>query len=364
MSSLLFYIILFIVVFALQSFAIRISNKRLGKVIILGSFLLILLMMGFRYNVGVDYAGHLGIYNSFLGKDFADIWSGSGDVGMKLIIGTLAVNGLDAKIMFWIYGILTLYPIYKINKNDDFRNLPFSMLVFNLTILPACLNIMRQGAAMSFVLLAFDYARHNAKMKKIIIAIAMAVILHTSALMMLPFLIVYWLSRKYNKRFWIWSLVIAVLLSIASVTFLSGILDDMGLSEYNYQLVVTKNMVLYGGAVMYDLVIYAIILLLSLLGQKKERKNTESKDFLSLIIGGTIFEYVGSATKFFSRISYYFSIFQVLLIPELLQNIDKKRTRFIMEVVCVAVLIGLFVFRCYVQGYYGIFPYQTWLVLE
>lgn len=369
MLSVLFYLTVFLVVFVLQSYAVKIKNKFLQKVVILSSFLLILLVIGLRFEIGVDYVGHVNLYNSFIGESFTEIWSHGGDVGTKLIIGGAASAGFDVKFIFWVYGLLTLYPIYKINKNSDFKHLALSTLIFNLTILPACLNIMRQGAAMSFILLAFDYIRHGSKIRKILLWMIIAVILHTSALLMIPFLCVYWLSKKYNKKFWPWALIITGLFSVAFMTFMKNMFGEMGFSDYDYQLDVTRSMNLSFGVLVYNSIYYIMLALLMFVGSKeKKRKGEKNADeessMLSLLVSGSIFEFVGSATKYLSRISYYFSIFQVLLIPEVLQNIENRKTRFYLKMISILVLVGLFIFRCYVQGYYGIIPYQSWLLME
>ena len=311
MLSVLFYLTVFLLVFVLQSCAVKIKNKFLQKFVVLLSFLLILLVIGLRFEIGVDYAGHVNLYNSFVGESFAEIWSHSGDIGTKLIIGGAASAGFDVKLIFWIYGLLTLYPIYKINKNSGFKYLALSTLVFNLTILPACLNIMRQGAAMSFVLLAFDYIRHGSKIRKILSWMIIAVILHTSALLTAPFLCVYWLSKKYNKKFWPWALIITGLFSVAFMTFMKNMFGEMGFSDYNYQLNVTRSMNLSLGVLVYNSVYYIMLVLLMLVGskgkkQKGEKNTNEKSSMLSLLVSGSIFEFVGSATKYLSRISYYF----------------------------------------------------------
>lgn len=366
MTSVLFYLFVFAIVFFLQVCAKNTKNVALGKILVLSSFSILLLLIGLRFEVGTDYVGHIETYEGFVGKDFAEIWSGNGDVGSKLIIGGLAVTGNDAKIIFWIYGLLTLYPLYKVNKNSGFKYLAYSTLVFNLTIFPVCLNIMRQGAAMAFILLAFDFARRNGRIYKVLICSLLAICLHTSALLMVPFILVYYFSKMHSKRLYVLTVLLITVISISFLTFLKTIFAEVGFSNYDYQLVVTRSMNLSGGTILYNVVFYLMLFFLLLLFRSGNSKN-EKKDVAYMIImlaGGSMFELVGSATKYLSRVSYYFSIFQVLLIPELLQGIEKRNTRLIAKIICVITLVGLFIFRCYVQGYYEIIPYQSWLFME
>lgn len=363
MTSVLFYLFVFTIVFFLQVCAKNTKNVALGKILVLSSFSILLLLIGLRFEVGTDYVGHIETYEGFVGKDFAEIWSSGGDVGTRLIIGGLATLHIDPKMIFWIYGLLTLYPLYKINKSSNFEYLAYSTLVFNLTILPPSLNIVRQGAAMMFALLAFDYARRSQKFSRVVLPIVVAAILHTSALLVGLFIIVYYFSKKYKKRFYILAMFLVALVSISIFTFLKDFFVEIGFFDYNYQLVVARDIGLSNGVMIYNVIFYLMLALSLFLYHRDGAKDNRADvvDMTTMLIGGSIFEFIGSVTKYLSRISYYFSVFQVLLIPELLQSIEKKNDRMIAKVICIVTLVGLFIFRCYILGYYEIMPYQSWL---
>ena len=365
MTSIVFYLLVFAIVFFVQICAGNVKKPVLKKCLILFSFLILLLLMGLRFEVGTDYVGHVRTYESFVGKSFTEIWSSGGDVGSRLIIGGLASIGGDVKMIFWIYGLLTLIPLYKINKNSNFRYLAYSTLVFNLTVLPVCLNIMRQGTAMAFILLAFDYVRHDKKIGKVLMCAVFAVLLHTSALLMIPFILCYYFSRKYNKKYYKFAIALIALISVSFLTFLKDFFVEIGFSDYNYQLVITKDMGLSSGAILYNVIFYSMLVFIIFLHRKFGEKNNriEVLNMTTMIVGGSVFELIGSVTKYLSRISHYFSILQVLLMPELLQGIKRKDARVFAKIICITVLIGLFIFRCYVQGYYEIIPYQSWLIM-
>ena len=72
---------------------------------------------------------------------FSSVWARGDDIGTKLIIGLSPYIFGDVKAIFWIYGLLTLYPIYRINKNYGFKYLAYSTLIFNLTMFPASLKL-------------------------------------------------------------------------------------------------------------------------------------------------------------------------------------------------------------------------------
>ena len=367
MLSVLFYLTVFALIFVIQLFAMKQKNKVLKRILIALSFLILLLLMGLRYRVGTDYVGYEGIYKGYSNSSLNEIWQGKGDVGKKLIIGSIAINHIDITVIFWIYGLLTLYPLFKINKNHKYKYLAYFTLVFNLAILPVCLNSMRQGAAMAFLLLAFDYFRIGSKKMRAIFCIVIAVLLHTSALFVAPYLLCYYLSKKHGRSFKLLSSILTIIASISFATFLKGLLADFGFSDYDYQLVIMNSVSFSLNIVVCDVIFYLMLILLFFMNTNHKANNDLDKkdaaDMTCLLVDGSVYNIVGTMTHYLSRISYYFSMFQIILIPELLQNIPNKNTRIIAKMLCVSVLVVLFIFRCYILGYYGIMPYQSWITL-
>lgn len=366
MLSILFYLAVFALVFVLQAYAMKQKNRNWQLFVVICSFVILLSLIGFRYNVGTDYSGHIETYNKYSHMSFSEIWSSKGDVGSKLIIGFASHILGDEKIIFWIYGLLALYPIYKINKNSKFKYLAYSVLVFNLTTLPVCLNILRQGAAMSFALLAFNYARTNSGKYKVLISMLIAILLHTSALLMLPFIFAFMFAKRQGKKYYLVSAILAVVISVIMTTVLKDVLTDIGFLDYNYMLRVSNSLGLSLSTAFYDSVYYVMLFIVFFVFRKDQlrsfKKHYDSvKDMVSMMVCGTIFEVAGTVTRFLSRISYYFSIYQVILLPEMLQNIKNRNSRIAMKTLCISVLVSLFIFRCYVMGSYEIIPYQTWL---
>ena len=364
MLSIMFYLITFLIVFVVQIIAMKQKNVMVRRVLIMFSFT-ILLLIGLRYNVGTDYAGHVRIYSDYADKTIAAIVTGNGDIGAKVIIGVAAHVFHDYRFLFWVYGLLVLYPIYKINKITNYKYLAYSTLVFNLTIMPVCLNLVRQGAAMSFVLLAFTYLQTNAKLRKTILCLIIAACLHPSALISIPYFVLCIWARKRHGKIYVWASILTMLIFAIMVTLMKDILTSWGIFGYNYMLVVTGGINVYSGAIIYNAVYYLMFAIMLLTYKRRGLdsyvNNDDVKDEATMVVQGTFYEILGTMTRFLSRVSYYFSIYQVLLIPKILQNIGQKNTRVLMKFFCIGVLICLFVFRCYIQGYYEIIPYQTWL---
>lgn len=365
MLSIIFYLFIFIIVFFMQTYALQQKSKNKQRVLIYISFLMILALIGFRYNVGTDYASHIVAYESYASSSFSEIWLSDGDIGFKLISFIVSRLFGDGKIIFWIYGFAALYPLYLVNKEFDFKYLAYSMLVFNLMILPVDLNIMRQGAAMSFWLLVFYRIQNGKSIRNVLHLIIVAAFLHMSSLLMIPYLAVYFFTRKRKIKYWILATIITIIISVSLTTVFKGLLESVGFDDYNYMLIVRGSISISTGTIIYYMINYALLTLLYLVYRRGGfRANNENKmigNSFCMVSSGTIYDIAGSVTKHLSRISYYFSIHQVILIPMLLQSISNKNTRIALKILCVFVLIGLFIYRCYFRGSYEIIPYQTWL---
>ena len=143
MLSVLFYLTLYFIVFTIQIFAMKQKNEKARTFFALASFALILAMIGLRSSVGTDYDSYASSFYNFTKLSFTEAWHTAGDVGTKLIFWISSHIFTSARSVFWIYGMLSLYPIYKINKKSRFQYLAYTTLIYNFLILPASLNIIR-----------------------------------------------------------------------------------------------------------------------------------------------------------------------------------------------------------------------------
>lgn len=369
MLSVVFYLTVFLFVYVIQSIAERMENGRRQKTLVLFSFAIMLLLIGLRYYVGTDYAGHIEMYNEYSNVSFDELMTLRGDIGSKIIVGIIAPMFGGPLVLFWIYGVLALIPLLIINKKQKYKYLALSTLIYNLLILPVDLNIIRQGAAMSFVLLAFQLAddKNNTRNKrKILLCMIIAFILHTSAFLMAPYLLIYLISKKRKKSGLGAVSIVTAIFSIMAFTSLKGIFEDIGFTDYNYMLNVQSDINVSVNTVLLNILILLPVFLSEIMikrGDKNNRKDNVAiiDKNIPLVLSGTVFEIIGTAFKYLSRISHYFAIFNIILIPRTIQKIQNRDLRTLVKAMCIIILVSVFIIRCYYQGRYGIIPYDTWL---
>lgn len=355
MINILIYIIVFFLTFILNEIASIIYKKKkmLSNILIMSSFLILLIFVGCRYYVGTDYESYLNIYNTVSSFDVSELNLIDIELGAKLLFKLIYILFDNQYLIFIGLALLTLYPIYKANKLYDYKYLGYSILTYCFMFLPFCMNGMRQGVAMSFILLAFAYLFKNKKIN-MIMAFIIAFMFHKSSILLLPYIVLF-LFRK-DKIGEIDSIVITLILACI-LFFFNGALMKVGIiSDYEYLLgalniedVSFKSILLF---------IPYILIMLSY-DNKLEKHINEIK---GLVVSGIILTLIGTTRQFLSRISLYHLMFLTLLIPFLINNINNKTNKIIIKLFYIIYLVIYFIYEFYISGKHEIFPYQSWLI--
>lgn len=358
MSSVLFYLSVFAAVFAINCFAARAKNKKARFALVVLSFSILLLLIGLRYKVGTDYEAYLNTYKEVAYTPWDKLLSLRIEILPAIFLKVFSILNLDARFIFFLFGALTLYPIYRVNKLSNYKYLPYSVLIFCLMFLPFDLNGMRQGVAMSFALLSYAYLTKN-KTPRAVTSILFAALFHSSALLILPYLVIYYVCKKAKKRFSTISMALSILVAALVLFFLNDILLGLEIKTYSYILEKVNVESITFSNLLFQ--VPAITLML-LPGNKKllPERVAEKNSLKSLVCGGILFETVGTSARYLSRFSLYFLIFEVMLFPRIIQDYTDKNTRTILKIGLVIFLITYFIIQFYVQGRHEIFPYQTW----
>ena len=353
MFGIIFYISFFIIVFLFSTIGTKYyeEDKIKGKIFIFISFIILLLLIGLRYNVGTDYESYLRVYKIIRITPWNQLNNINMELGCKVLFKLISTFSKNDYIIFIFTGFLTIYPIYKLNKVLNYKYLPYSILTFCMLFLPFCLNGIRQGIALSFLCLSFTYL-YKKEYKKTIISFVTGFLFHKSSLLFLPYEILYIIikEKKYRK----YSIMITIIISIAILFFFKDLMNVDELEKYTYLLkkISVENISLN------SLFFYTPILIITLI---YKQKTTVYNILQSLFIDGIILHIVGTSAQFFYRISLYFTTYQIILIPYIIQNIKTKNSRITIKMIYIIYLIIYFVYFSYICGKHEIFPYDTWI---
>lgn len=209
---------IYIVFFLLSCFLIWLSEKSrsryIGKLLALIAILLPCILAGMRADtIGTDVKVYVEpMYNaakqstsfsSYLSQRWYVIWRymyvEKFEIGFTTLVYLIEkLGGSLGTVLFFIHALIVA-PIYLgLKKMKKQYPICLGMLVFYLLFYNASLNMMRQWIAMSILFYALSYLIANKK-KKYFVAVVVACLFHTSALMGVVIFFLYMYSQSQRE---------------------------------------------------------------------------------------------------------------------------------------------------------------------
>ncbi len=213
-----------------------------------------------------------------------------------------------ASFMIWIY------------KNSS--NIPLSIIAFHgLLYYSAAMNIVRQYMAVSILLIAYDVMLKNSPSIKNFIVYGcltyLAYLYHSSALVMLPMYFIIFL--KVPQEGWK-SIALYIIFLIVINVMVSYGYDRFYESYDNTEGYGTDNASIFGLLLPSAVFISAFLKRKDLISINK--RNNMLINFSAMAWGFTLYSITGALI--IQRISIYFSVINILLIPEIIDVYMKK----------------------------------------
>lgn len=213
------------------------------------------------------------------------------------------------------------------------------------------LGIFRQMIALSIILSGIKYIE-NRKLVKYIIIVAIAMLFHRTAIIMLP---LYWIAQINikNKLKWIFLseiFVFAIAREIIVVaTKILPVYAGYINSIYDVQ----------GGSYMMLILLNIILLFAYFMVQRQENQgNTALKIAVNATVCAIFLQILGYSMEIFGRLVPYYSIFLLILLPCLLDGYFVKN-KLLVRIVCI---LGLIIMFYWLNKNSVIVPYRTILL--
>ena len=316
--------------------------SRKKKILLLLPFLYLLLLAAFRHkSMGTDYEEYIYWFKTYLETKEMRY-----NVGWKAvtILATFISNNYYALGLVTSLLILSIvFYVISTQKGSRYWYLSFIVYIFNPYLyIQSNFNIMRQGASMVIVLLAFYLLSKNKTWRSILL-IVFAATFHTSAVFMLILPIIK--KIKFTKRILLFlgtcSLILSLILKDSSLIMSLG--SILGYDKYAFYEDTMFNFAVY------KFFIYAVIFLLCYYydrvfdsGKKKFYGNVFilSLCFLELVLVNDIAY----------RVYLYFATLHVILVPSIVRYAAVKFSR------SIAILI-----KTVVVAYYVVFFSAFWV---
>lgn len=314
-------------------------------------FLVLLIVAGFRWNVGTDYINYESIFEVYQsGND--PYWTNF-EIGFALLNKCIAAIA-NSQVLFLVSSYITLYYIFKTIKENSID--PFLSIFLFYTLYSYCdsLNIVRQYIAMAICFSALKNLKEN-ELKKYVFKIILACFFHASAICMLP---IYFLSKLKVKTSLYIILFTLVLLLFASYNYFIELIIKI-FPQYSIYLNYEA-----GGATINLLFLFInFILLIWVRVFLKKRGIPEPKEhslYMNICFLGWCTYFFSSINTMFSRIGSYFFLFSILSIPYCLSQL-KIRERKILTTCIYGIVILIFMYYL-LNNNSGVVPYNWYFV--
>lgn len=341
---LLFFLVMFLVVLGGGSNICKniVSLKRIHLVV----FFSLLFLIGMRhYSVGTDTITYVG---EFLGTSI------NGNLQQILHSATEPLYNLTLWICkkfttnYTWFLIVFSFPVawgftFIIKKySDDYL---ISVLLFMvLGICGFCMAGIRQAAALGITMLSYSFIKEK-KLFKFLLCVLVAYGFHNSALVyLLAYVFVNVLSIKKITFYW----------SMAVICFALGIVRNPIVLKLAQIMMMEERFDGYvqgaNEGLNYTMfIIQAILLLFSCLYMKKQQTVKNEDDFKLLILSfvGLFFQAFTPIVGEFFRVSMYFSVYQCILVPNIIRKIGNKRTK---HIIYFGILAVGFMYIFLIQG--------------
>ena len=292
-------------------------------------------------SVGVDYKGYISLYLKFASHTATSVdiaWVGYGYYSLSKIF--IILFGKNYLFFFGTLGFITLYCFYKTFYEESEIPWLSLLLFFCFFLYLQTFNQGRQMLAIGLTFYAFKFIE-NKDLKKYMITILMAAAIHKSAIIMLPF---YWISNiKITKK----SIFYGIALLI--VAYLGYPLIEWILLKTSYgQTYLTNSYYNYvNTSSSFNTVLRFFMLIFCYVFLRKDKYTDNKAKILLILCYFCVFVQILTLRSYvFGRITTYFFVYFLLLIPMVINRIKFKGKQVVLIYLCI-VIISLLYFAVY-----------------
>ena len=375
MLSLLFYSIsnaLILVWAALLCF--RKPSKPKNLIFIMLAFSQLFLLSAFRYDIGFDYQMYAVGFRNMTEAGFETLTYKDWETGFIVFTKLLGlIPGMDYQWYMIVLSVIAILPAaIFIYKNSEMPWLS-TVLYVNMFMFFMTMNFLRQMIAVSLVMLAWHFMKRN---KFIIFAliILLAFFFHQTVIVMIP---VYFLIKIKPgiRELLIYGFIL--LWFYTASTNLFDLITTFFHEEYKDSVFIQQGV----SFVYMILPVFITVIAFILIKTQTINLTNENKYLTNLTFIGTLMMVTMSKHSIIERLSYYFIIFMILLVPVIYQSLKTKginyttsnertidltslKSRRVLSIGFLLLVLGLSYFHFYFglnDNAHGAATYVTWL---
>lgn len=370
--SLFFYLSVFSVSSLFVALYCKYQEKKLlSRMMLVGSILPPILLSGLRYIVGVDYWSYDEKFHLVADANWSDLigmWSKAYwnymEPSFFLIAKITSLVTESSWLMFTVYATITVVGFYAGILKTKSRYVALMVFLFLMLLFPQSLNAVRQLAAMAVIFYATVCLLNGGKGRYFILLNTTAALLHYTAIIYLPLGCIYIRLRSKGilNNINIKHIIVSVLAIIGAtiagyfVTLHLSILD-----KFKVALMTMMESSITTGAwlstLFNNLIKFGFV---ALFYNRIITRRTEARFyFLLFAIGTSLFLVFPISHVFFFRLSLYFTMFFIVLLPILMEVTSGRVLRCAVVIGIVSLGVFSFVRANYGQDPIHIIPYSS-----
>lgn len=334
-------------------------RNAVNRVYIAGIFAVLFLVSALRFDIGNDYAQYTHTAHEAYVGGYVVTEAGF-NVLVKLVYTLL--NREYYEVIFALFALVTLALFLHVFYRDsaDFSQSFFLFMTLGLYF--QTFNTVRYYFALSAALCSMRYVLGKDYIR-FVFWIVCAAFFHKSVLIVIPI----YFAAVFAWKWWVYVLGLAAgAACFAGQSFLLKLALVLYPSYRN-------TIYLEGGMSLISVFrIFAVLVLYFWFMRYMGSGFRNQEDYQKIRFYGQLNYFAFLAATFFSflpvvtRIVYYCSVSQLLMIPLMIKNIEddtvKMKLKLIVTIVCI-IYFALFLFNAHQAGV-GLLPYRTWLFEE
>ncbi len=322
------------------------NNKRYSIII---GFSIVVISSLRHYTVGTDTSAYISYFNWILKTPISEFIYWINDPGFFFIMKLLSYISSDSRILLIFVAILFGWSTTRfIYRYSSFPEISFLMLL-SLNFVSFSMTGLRQTLAISILLFSYDYLI-NRKYFKVALIIILASFFHQTAFIFLLALGVFFIRKILVQK--IFTYLFAISIIYLAYFFRNSIINYFITGDF---IIESGYVVGQEGSGILTMLIFITILFFSFMHFNLWKKNKQIIFLNYFLILSIIFQMFVPLVSEFFRVSMYFNIFSILLVPAIINNIPYDSGR--MGVYFIISLLFLVVYFGFTVDDGGVVPY-------
>jgi transmembrane protein EpsG len=315
------------------------------KLIIIFAIVLII-VSGFRYGF-VDTPTYRHLYEKAYNWNYIISPESNVETGFRFFMYILNRISIDSQLLIFIsafiINVLYIKTIFKYSSD-----IPFSLYLYFTLVFIGTNNGIRQILVASILAASFELISKKKTLQLIILVLLLSTF-HTSVLIIIPFYFII-REKQFNP-----GVILFLLFAISGLILPSGVFTIiktfLGESDYIGYLSLENR-----GMNFIRLIVSAVPCLLALIYFIKKKKCYDEPQFdmfVNMILIDLGFMILAIKMLYFARVGMYFSFFNIILLPSLLQKLFGNGKDYSIIKIITAVLYGIyFTYQIFAYGEY------------